>query len=265
MGFAIRAFVGPNGGGKSLAMIERMVLPSWREGRVVVSNMSLRPSALGFPDHLHVPIDRDEPTEHIKSLRHATLCIDEITTFLSSRSFNRVPVELVVLLHQLRKPDVEVAWTGVSWSRADVILREATQVVTTCRGTVADPFKRHDPPGTSAWFPPKLLDDEGRPIRHRSAWMPNRLFTWTSFDAFAFDEFTFTESARMKPLSRRRGWLYRLEARHAYDTLEGVRLMGHQARDAGLAPEAPAARPEPVAPRLRPGDSTNPRRIMAAG
>ena len=54
----------------------------------------------------------------------------------------QLPPELLRLIHQLRKPDVDLAYSAVSWSRADVALREATKRVTVAKGYVRDKWER---------------------------------------------------------------------------------------------------------------------------
>jgi hypothetical protein len=54
--FSIIGFVGLNGHGKTLAMVDKLALPAFRKGVRVVSNFRLYPARLGFPDDLFVPL-----------------------------------------------------------------------------------------------------------------------------------------------------------------------------------------------------------------
>lgn len=250
--YAIRSFVGANGGGKSLAAVALVAIPAWKEGRPVMSNMGLNPAALGFDPDLYVPLTR---WEDVGDFHGGSVILDEISSVMPSRSHAKVPPELIRLMNQLRKQDVELAWTAPAWARCDLVLREVTQAVTVCRGSYPDKWRRDDD-GTSRWFPRRTRDEHDDPVPVRRAWWPNRLFVWTTFDAFAFDEFSYTKTKELRPLGVRRSWIYRQPARLAYDTLEGVELLDHL-RDGprSVEPEGSPARPpgrQPVNPRRRP-------------
>lgn len=253
--YAIRGFVGANGSGKTLAAVERVALAAWAEGRPVMANLALRPEAVGYPAELAVPM---RSLEDLLTFEGGSVILDEITTVASSRTSSRMPPELVRLLNQLRKADVELAWTAPAWARADLVLREVTQAVTVCRGSVADRWQRADD-GSARLFPPRKLDDEGVPMRQRRAWWPNRWFVWRTYDAFSFDEWTYSKQAELRPVSTLYRWIYRTPARLAYDTLEGVSLMDHvRAAGGGSGPEGvtgPPAGREPVNPRRRPTEA----------
>lgn len=223
MTFAIRAFVGPNGGGKSLAMIESMVLPSWAEGRPVCANLALYPERLGYPSELAIPL---ESWKQIPDLTGVTLCLDEISSVLPSRQAMSVPPQLVRVLNQLRKGDVQLGWTAPNWSRCDVLLREVTQAVTVCRGSFPDRWDR-EAKGPARWNRPKVRDAQGQPVRHSRGWGPNRYFTWRTYDAMEFDEFTYARVKDVRPRGVRHFWRPRHGADLAYDTLEAVGLLDH--------------------------------------
>ena len=223
MSFAIRAFVGANGGGKTLAMVESMVLRSWLAGRPVVTNLALYPERLGYPDDLYVPL---ESWRQIPTLEGVTLLLDEISSVLPSRQAMSVPPQLVRVLNQLRKGDVQLGWTAPNWARCDVLLREVTQAVTVCRGAVPDRWERVST-GAARWNRPPLLDDNGAKVRPQRGWGANRFFTWITYDAVEFDEFTYSAVKQVRPRETRRYWRPRHEADIAYDTLQGVDLLDH--------------------------------------
>jgi Zonular occludens toxin (Zot) len=220
-GYAIRSFVGPNGGGKTLAAVELSVLPAWREGRPVVANLRLYPEKMGFAPSLYVPL---ESWRQIPDLADCALVLDEISSVLPSRSFSSVPPQLVRVLNQLRKGDVTVAWTAPNWMRCDVLLREVTQAVTTCVGSWSDQWQREP---TKKRFPARLCDEAGVPLPYQGGWPPNRLFRWMTFDALEFDEFSYSTVKDVKPIGRRLYWRPRHDAHLVYKTLEGVDLLDH--------------------------------------
>lgn len=242
MGFAIRAFVGANGGGKTLAMVESMVLGSWERGRPVCANLALFPERLGYSAELFVPL---ESWTQIPDLRGVTLCLDEISSVLPSRQAMSVPPQLVRILNQLRKGDVELGWTAPNWSRCDVLLREVTQAVTVCRGSFPDRWQRVDS-GPARLNRAKLVgaawehcegcdgvEHDGcrmapeRPLRADAGWGPNRYFVWSTYDAMEFDEFTYSAVKDVRPRRRRHYWRPRHSADLAYNTLDAVDLLDH--------------------------------------
>jgi len=187
----IQAFVGLNGGGKTLAAVEYCAMPAIKAGRRVVSNFEIK-------SDLWEPL---ESWRQIPDLRGCVLIVDEITAALPSRQSQSLPAELARVLNQLRKVDVEVAWTAPSWARADKMLREVTGSVTVCKGM----------------FP----EDNG------TAWPSNRLFRWVTFSAEDFDEFTFSAQIKLRPMRRKWYLRKRHEAHKMYDTLASVMLLDH--------------------------------------
>lgn len=242
--FPIRAYVGPNGGGKTLAAVEQVVLPAWRRGRKVVSNLTLMPEVLGFDPVLYEPL---ESWRDISSLRSCELLLDEISSALPSRQAHSVPPELMRVLNQLRKGDVRCTWTAPDWGRADVALRSVTQAVTLCRGSFPERWER-DVPLWGRIFPRAVRwgDDvpaipagsivapkDYKPPRpgDRKAvdagWPPNRFFTFTTYDAVRFDEFTLSLTKKLRRESVHRYWRTSGQAMHVYRTLEAVALLDH--------------------------------------
>lgn len=291
--FAIRAFIGANGGGKTLAVLEHVVLPAWRAGRPVVANMPLHPQALGFPGSLYRPL---QSWREIPELESCELVLDEISSALPSRQAQSVPPQLVRVLNQLRKTDVRCAWTAPSWARADLLLREVTQAVTVCTGKVPDRWERRQDPAKPRMFPraarwgdpewpipdpPADWDsDEQRQLRAavgldpdaawvapkpgtrvevRNGWRPNRLFCFETFDAMAYDEFTLSQATKLRPVSRRWYWRSRHAAQFAYGTLEPVGLLDHL-DDVGACVVCGGhrARPKCSCPRTAPGPEAQP-------
>lgn len=222
MDAGIRAFVGPNGSGKTLAAVALACEPAWREGVPVVSNLTLSPDRLGFDASLFVPL---RSWRQISALRDCVLLLDEVQATFPSRESQRMPAELGRVLNQLRKPNVQLVWTGPAWARADLLIRECTQYVTLCRGYLPDVWVREPAPRFSRRV---LTDERGRRERVRTTgWLPNRLFRWTTFDAFQFEEFTARRAEKMRSVSNR--WYWRSSHLHdqAYATGENVALLDH--------------------------------------
>ena len=245
----IAAFVGPNGSGKTFGVVCLGVLPAWDAGRLVVSNLALYPERLGFPADLYQPLSswKDiarigacpapegvacEPgeCEHSSTRgRGCLLVLDEASAVLPSRSSASVPAQLIVVLNQLRKRDVTLMWTAPDFARMDIIVRACTQTVTLASGFAPDRWVRDCPPGTSAWLPPRALDEDGQPIPVERGWRPNRGFTFKTYEATSYDEFTLGKTERLRPRSSVTIWRTRHGAMHAYETLEQVALLDHLA------------------------------------
>lgn len=186
---AIHAYVGSNGGGKSLAAVYDTI-PSLRAGRPVLSTVRILDPETGQPHPLC------EPLTHWRQLldfRGGDVLLDEVQGVVSSRGHQSLPPAILNLLLQLRRRDVLCRWTSPDYGRADVVLRQVTQAVTYCRGYLAEPSRgclpdcedaHHDPYGCL-----EDCDDQHEhwPLR---LWGANRLFRWKTFDALSFDEFT---------------------------------------------------------------------------
>lgn len=202
-GYPIVAYVGSNGHGKTLAMVYD-TLPSLDAGRKVISTVAL------YDEHgnLHPCYERLESLEQIMDAERCDLLLDEVTGVASSRGSNNLPVALANRLGQLRKQDVVVRWTAPAWMRAEVIVRETTQLVVLCR----------------AFFPTKAEDEDGARM-----WRQARLFAWKAYDAMEFEDFNLSKSERLKPKARQLLWRPGASGRRAesaYDTYEAVSTIG---------------------------------------
>jgi hypothetical protein len=249
---AIAAFVGTNGGGKSLAAVEQYVIPSVAEGRVIVSNMRLEVPdfrllrswkeliRVGVHTEFGVPCrigargqrltirdaawNEDLPLYSVTLNRPVLVVLDEITAVLPSRSYSSMPTQLQRVLNQLRKQETTLVWTAPNWARCDVLLREVTKEVTVCRGYLRDRYQRIE---ERALFPKPLLDDDGCKVRTTGSWAPRRLFRWTTYDAVDFEDFTADDQQRIKPLGTRWYWRPAYPAQFLYNTTEAVQLLDH--------------------------------------
>lgn len=230
--FPIHAYIGANGGGKSLAAVYD-TLPTLAAGRPVVSTVRFLDPLTGEPHPLWVPLD------DFRTLLEVEFCdviLDEVTGVASSRESAGMPAAVANHLVQLRRRDIALRWTAPSWKRADTIIRECSQGVTLCMGFIPEPVK----------------SDDGERL-----WSSKRLFYWRTYDAAAFDEWSTHRKEKVRPSARQLFWRPGSMATDAYDTFDAVLTLG-TVTDAGLCMECgghrqrtrcgcerPAARPRP--------------------
>ena len=229
--FGIVGYIGANGSGKSLAAVADC-LPSLRAGRPVLSAVRLldwenpRPCELSdsecewpmHPDHgaahpLWLPI---RTWSDVIDAEHCDVLLDEITGFAGSRDGNALPREAGNTLMQLRRRDLKVRWTAPDWGRADVMIRRITQAVAHCTGHMSQRVAG-------------------------SGWRANRLTKIRVLDVRDFDELTEGKRNDARALSVGWGWIPRLEAARAYDSLEQV--MSLPLVEGGRCPVCAGARP----------------------
>lgn len=221
-GYPIHAYVGPNGSGKSLAAVWDS-MPSLDRGRTVLSTVRLldfrnpRPCddetctskdhaihAAAHPAYVEL---NDWPL--LLAAEHCDVIMDEVTGVASSRESSGMPASVANLLVQLRRRDVVLRWTAPSWARADKIIRECSQAVTSCAG----------------YWP---VTDEGRADDSEDRqWRRRRMFKWRTFDASEFEEFTVGTRDQLRPWAREWWWGPGSSAFDAYDTLDSVSTIGH--------------------------------------
>ena len=227
---AVRAYIGPFGSGKTACMIQDS-LPTILGERWECDN----------PDHLHTQAGEfsgwrkvlsttvilDPRTGEVSAFfelltswtqilnaEHCDLLLDEITGIAGAREAMGLPVAVQSILQQLRRRDVHLCWTAPNWARADSIIRGGTQLVTDCRGWMADRA---------------LLKSETPP-----AWLPKRLFKVRSFVATDFDEWTAAKASQnpavqvhaLKPMVVQWWWGPRSMVFSAYRTLGAVSRIG---------------------------------------
>lgn len=255
-GSPIMGYVGPNGGGKSACMVWD-TLPSLQAGRPVLGTVRLldfaNPRACDDEaceaDPLSGHYMRALPEPHIvdaafavepdpvrriavlKSLgevvgvhgaahplwipltdwqqvldaRGCDLLLDEVTGAASSRESSSLPAAVANKLVQLRRNDVVVRWSAPAWARADKIIRECSQSVTYCVGRM---------PKKSGSV------DEGR------MWRRRRLFSWKTYDASDFEDFTAGKREELAAQVRDLHWGPGSPAFAGYDTMDAVLVVG---------------------------------------
>lgn len=191
----ISAWIGKNGTGKTLRMVHELLLPALNRGVPVVANLTVFASVddavcpgehcpcrvldVDGLDREHWQVREPHPLwrpleswREILTIERCVLGLDEISSAFGARESGKMPFQVAARLQQLRKAGVRVGWTAPNWKRADVVLREVTQVVTECRGL----------------FPQVRVDDAGE------SWEENRIFRYRSFDCSDFEEFSLQEA-----------------------------------------------------------------------
>jgi hypothetical protein len=209
-GFSIHGYTGINGGGKTLAAVYDS-LPTLAAGRPVVSTCRILDPRTGEPHPLWVPLD---DWRMLLELELCDVIMDEVTGIAGARDAMGLPSAIQNHLNQLRKDDVTLRWTTPNWRRADTIIREVTQALTTCVG-----------------FMPRaetVMTDDGIPRR----WKQRRAFLWRTYDAQKFEEWSSTKERspskanRIRPVARQLLWGPGSPTLDMYDTYEVALTLG---------------------------------------
>ena len=142
--------------------------------------------------------------------------MDEVTGVASSRDSATMPREFANKLVQLRRANVSLSWSCPAWGRADIIMRECTQLVTLM--TAAIPARSPATPDGS----PRL-------------WHRRKLFTARSYDPTKVDEFQAHRAMaeEVAPEIIAFYWGPGSTMFRAYDTLDAVSALG-ATNDAGF-------------------------------
>jgi hypothetical protein len=196
----IRCYIGGNGHGKSLAAVHDL-LPSLAAGRKVFSTARLVDPATGED---HPSFELFEDFSQIMTGKHFDVLADEVIGIASSRESGTMAPEVGAMLNQLRRRDVTFSWTAPAWMRADKIIRECTQGVTTCVGMFSKAAQQRDG------------ENEIR------AWNERRLFRWETHSAADFDEWTASKGQQRRAEIAAWFWRPGSLAEVSYDTLDAV-------------------------------------------
>lgn len=218
--YPVRAFVGPNGGGKTASAVAS-VMPSLAAGRPVLANIRIldweRPRLCDDP---RCDCPKDAPNRHkaahplwrplrnwedVVTAKGCDIICDEISTMLSSRDTGGLPGEVEGFLQQPRKPDVCFIWTAPAWARSDKIMREVTRLVVFNRGVPL--FQKTRDEGDRVWF-------------------ENRLFRSSGYDAMELEAFENGKREKVPMLWQGMWWGPGSPRFDAYDTYEYVQLLG---------------------------------------
>lgn len=218
-GWPIHGYVGPNGSGKTAAMVWDS-LPTLAAGRAVLSTVRLldfdnpRPcegcsicNGEPMPGHMQahplwIPFT---DWEQLLDAESVDVLMDEVTGVASSRESHAMPAPVANKLVQLRRADVVVRWSAPNWARADKIIRECSQAVTYAQG-----------------YMPVSVQGEGED----RLWRTRRLFKWKTYDAADFEDFTVGKREQLRPLTVDWHWGPRSPVFGAYDTFDAVLSIG---------------------------------------
>lgn len=238
----IICYVGRNGSGKSLTSIAD-TLPTLDQGRPVLSTVRLldydNPSPCdgwvhgpaNVYGHDPVPCRKVHPHtgEHLEDghtqshplylpftdwdqfmrFEAGDILMDEITGVADSSDHAGMPVQVRNKFPQLRRADVAIRITGLSWSRLNKRLREACLGVVRCRG--AFPVPANSEFGKDRIFRPKRMTIAG-------------LY---STDDLPTDDISKNAFEDAECLNRSRLWIPTSVAARAYDTFDAVDMVGH--------------------------------------
>lgn len=186
-------FTGANGMGKTLVAASVIANDDLRRGRDVYSTVQI-----------DSPWGSSKPLismRQLLDLRDATVFLDEVAAIFSSRDSLAVPREFDLFLQTMRHKGITVRWTAPAWARADVRLRECTQVVVGCHGLgkyrpkVLDPETGDRVPqfwprplaiGVGALDTTEIgVDDTPEKVLKRRIFIPQLLVGWGAYDSLA--------------------------------------------------------------------------------
>jgi hypothetical protein len=217
----IRAYVGPNGHGKSLCAVLDL-MPSLERGRLVLSTVPLldwlavpdpdvyeRDESLGLWLHRQSGVQWKRPTHpnyrrltewhELMEAENCDVLLDDVAGVASSRQSSGMPAAIEKLLQKLRHDDITLSWTAPAWARADLVIRETTQGVTVSEGSR-----------------PARVETDDR------LWKRNRQFEWSTYDAKLYTDWTEGKREKARRLCSQRYWRVGKSAEIAYDSLGGV-------------------------------------------
>jgi len=180
-GCPVVGYTGPNGVGKTLVAVSDGI-EDMRAGRKLVSTVPVSS-----------PWGDSEPLLSLRQLlelRDCTLLVDEVAAVFSSRD-GVLPYEVEIFLQSMRHQGVTLRWTAPAWARANILLREVTQV--------SVPVFRIGRIGKGFWPRPLLvgaaamdvtglkLDQTPEKVMFgsRRLWVPQRLPGWGRYDSEA--------------------------------------------------------------------------------
>jgi hypothetical protein len=185
--------------------------------------------------------------QQLLDFKFGEVLADEMTGIAESRGAMSLPAVVIDQFQQLRRDDIPFRYTMPSWERADVSLRQPTQVVTLCTGKMSTPA------------PPALDGDLKR------VWSPKRFAHWETYEAMRLTELTEGKRSELDPVVRDRQWFPTSPVFAAYDTFAPVLRVGHASESGkchrcGGSRRAPVCACGPAAPRSGAG-----RRLVVAG
>jgi hypothetical protein len=257
-GFAIHAYIGANGSGKSatccLDTLPTLKGIMWScenpdhfhssQGiysgvRRVLSTMRFT-TPDGEPHPLWIPLT---DYSQLPTFEHGDLILDEVGGAVASSTGDDIPMSVKAVLQEMRRKEVNIRWTAPSWARASKVLRECSLGVTVSQGKFA--VRDNDDVEFHGWHVTEYMDPETFQLvqgmceidglhKHSAGrtWGSRRMFFTQTFDATQFDEWTSAKRDKMKPVVRQVIWRPGHELETAYDTHAHVNKLG-QVTDSG--------------------------------
>ena len=133
--FAIHAFLGENGSGKTNMMM-RQALRYLNRGKKVISTVPLySDKANGILHPLYVPFDS---WTVLLTARNCVVVMDEMKGVANSAENSALPNEIQLIINQCRKRKLIILWSSPAWEDAQAQVRRITRAVTVCEGSRAD-------------------------------------------------------------------------------------------------------------------------------
>lgn len=220
----IRGYFGTNGSGKTFGAVLDL-MPSLKGVKWKCTN----------PSHLHTlnnefegyrkvlsNIVLDSPHyvklenyQQILDAEHSDLLLDEIVGVAASSNHNDVPIQVKNWLHQTRRVDCTISYTGITYSRALKELREVTRIATFARGYIP------------------IYEGE-------NVWPSNQLFYYSTFDASELEQMEISETVKIKPINFQ--WYSRWtkkskDIEEMYSTFDSVSSFNSEIAPVGLCLE----------------------------
>lgn len=257
-GFAIHAYIGANGSGKS-ATLCMDTIPTLRgimwscenpdhyhssQGiytgvRRVLSTMRFTtPDGEAHP--LYIPLT---DYSQLPNFEHGDLILDEVGGAVASSTGDDIPMSVKAVLQEMRRKEVNIRWSAPSWARASKVLRECSLGVTVSQGKFAvrdsdevEFYGSHDIESMDAetfQLVKGVCSTDGQHFHSAGrTWGSRRMFSTATFDASQFDEWTAAKREKLKPFVRQIIWRPGHELEKAYDTHAHVQKLG-QVTDSG--------------------------------
>jgi hypothetical protein len=148
-GFAIAAYIGSNGSGKS-ATLCLDTIPTLRgimwscenpdhyhASKGIYSGVRRVLSTMRFttPDGeahpLYIPLT---DYSQLTNFEHGDLILDEVGGAVASSTGDDIPMSVKAVLQEMRRKEVNIRWSAPSWARASKVLRECSLGVTVSKG-----------------------------------------------------------------------------------------------------------------------------------
>lgn len=257
-GFAIAAYIGANGSGKS-ATLCLDTMPTLQGIMWACENPDHYHSSLGIysgvrrvlstmrfttpdgePHPLYVPL---VDYSQLPTFEHGDLILDEVGGAVASSTGDDIPMSVKAVLQEMRRKEVNIRWSAPSWARASKVLRECSLGVTVAKGKFA--VRDSDEVEFYGWHDTERINPETFALEtsvcnidglhtHPAGrtWGSRRMFSTATFDASEFDEWSAAKREKLKPVVRQIIWRPGHALESAYDTHAHVNKLG-QVTDSG--------------------------------